>query len=130
MRDIPSTSCLLSFTMKKDITGAYLLMQRSKEEQQLLTVEMRNALDFWNSCAQSLQEGIDSMRSKTDLYSRGAASTLQQNLWTIDYIRSRAEAAFVTVLQQRLHFMTDFSDTDSDTMYSEPSLPFSMCSRD
>ena len=108
--------------MKKDITEAYLLMQRSREEQQLLTVEMRNALDFWNSCAQSLQEGIDSMRSKTDLYSRGAASTLQQNLWTIDYIRSRAEAAFQILVTdddsstgEATFHDSDFSDTESDT---------------
>ena len=128
---IPSTSCRLPFTMKKDITEAYLLMQRSKEEQQLLTVEMRNALDFWNSCAQSLQEGIDSMKSKTDLYSRGAASTLQQHLWTIDYLRSRAKAAFQILVtdddssptaEATFHdsdFSDTESDTDSDTMYSD-----------
>ena len=115
--------------MKKDITEAYLLMQRSKEEQQLLTVEMRNALDFWNSCAQSLQEGIDSMKSKTDLDSRGAASTLQQHLWTIDYLRSRAKAAFQILVtdddssaEATFHdsdFSDTESDTDSDTMYSD-----------
>ena len=119
-QDIPSTSFPLPFTMKKDITEAYFLMQRSKEEQQL--VEMRNALDFWNSCAQSLQEGIDSMRSKTDLYSRGAASTLQQHLWTIDFIRCRAEAAFQLVTDdyssataEATFLDIDFSDTESDT---------------
>ena len=86
-------------------------------------VEMRNALDFWNSCAQSLQESIDSMRSKTDLYSSGAASTLQQHLWVIDYTRSRAEAAFQPILATddddfsatATFHDSDFSDSESDT---------------
>ena len=71
------------------------------------------------------------MRSKTDLYSRGAASTLQQHFWTIDYIRSRAEAAFQILVTdddssptaEATFHDSDFSDTepdtDCDTIYSD-----------
>ena len=61
---MPSTSCTLPFKMKKDMIEAYLLMERSQEEQELLATEMRNALDFWNICAKNLQESVDSMRSR------------------------------------------------------------------
>ena len=120
---MPSTSCTLPFKMKKDMIEAYLLMERSQEEQELLTTEMRNALDFWNSCAKNLQESVDSMRSKTDLYSCGAASILQQHLWIIDFTCSGAEAAFQTVLvtddhslQYKLHYMKVTFQTVNQTL--------------
>ena len=131
-QDMPSTSCTLPFTVKKNIIEAYLLMQRSEEEQQLLTTEIRNAIDFWNGCAVTLQESIDSMKSKTDLYSCGAASILQHHLWAIDFVRSQAEAVFQTIpitenhcsaavqatLQESDSSDTE-SDTDSDTAHSD-----------
>ena len=128
---MPSTSCTLPFKMKKDMIEAYLLMERSQEEQELLVTEMRNALDFWNICAKNLQESVDSMKSKTDLYSCGATSILQQHLWIIDFTRSGAEAAFQTLLitddhsataQATLHesdFSDSESDTDSDIVYAD-----------
>ena len=117
-QDRPYTSSSVPFTVKKNIIEAYLLMKRSKEEQQLLIIEMKTALEFWSGRVESLRERISTANSTNDLYSRGAAAIIQQHLWITDLTRSRAEAAFQSIFDQlSQHTLTESdesSDTDSD----------------
>ena len=51
-QQLSGASLSVPLNIKKDITDAYILIQRCDEELQLIKTEMSNALDYWRKCAE------------------------------------------------------------------------------
>lgn len=83
-------SCQVPWKVWRDIVQAYLLMQRSEEEKQLLRDNMYATLTYWLQRVECITKAIAEMSFSVDQFSRRASCSLQQLKWEAELHLSRA----------------------------------------
>ena len=110
-------SCQVPWKVRRDIVQAYLLMQRSEEEKQLLKDDMYATLTYWLERIECIARTIKETSFSADRFSRGATCSLQQLKWEAELHLSTAIEAFgslitiPTVVMEK--YKSDFVSEDS-----------------
>ena len=113
-------SCQVPWKVRRDIVQAYLLMQGSEEEKQLLKDDMYATLTYWLERIECIAEATKEISSSADRFSRGATCSLQQLKWEAELHLSTAIEAFgslitiPTVVMEKYKLpLSDFVSKDS-----------------
>ena len=110
-------SCQVPWKVRRDIVQAYLLMQRSEEEKQLLKDDMYATLTYWLERIECIARAIKETSFSADQFSRGTTCSLQQLKWEAELHLSTAIEAFgslitiPTVVMEK--YKSDFVSEDS-----------------
>lgn len=99
------SSCLSDSTvpwkLKKDIIQAYLVMQRSEEEMDLLKLDMQATIYYWYNrfqCISRKIKEIDSLDAENS-FLRGAKCCLLRLQWKAHLYHSKALIAFSDIIE-------------------------------
>ena len=114
-------SCQVSWKVRRDIVQAYLLLQRSKEEKQLLRDDMYATLTYWLQRVECITKAVAEMSSSVDQFSRGATCSLRQLKWEAELHLSRAIEAFSSFIVIPTVVMEKYELSSSDSVSDDSS---------
>lgn len=86
----------ISWSTKKDIIQAYLLMKRSEEELLLLSEEKENILSYWSDQKKAIEQQLATTTESFTQYTLGSRALLQKRLSEVDLMYSTASVLFST----------------------------------
>ena len=84
----------ISWSTKKDIIQAYLLVKRSEEELLLLSEEKENVLSYWSDQKKAIEQQLATTTESFTQYTLGSRALLQKRLSEIDLMYSTASVLF------------------------------------
>ena len=114
-----NTASTVPLNLRKDIADAYFLKERCKEELEILTDDMQNALAYWDLQKSLIKQSMEMHRANLSLHSKGAVSLLHRKLCEIELMHSRARASFNIACTLATIKDCDSSSAD-ETSESEP----------
>ena len=114
-------SCQVPWKVRRDIVQAYLLMQRSEEEKQLLKEDMYATLTYWLERIECIAKATKEIGSSADRFSRGATCSLQQLKWEAELHLSTATEAFGSLITIPTVVMEKYKLPSSDFVSEDSS---------
>lgn len=105
------------WSLRRNISQAFLLMKRIEEELGLLREEMRCVINYWRLYKDKISATLSTSNNE-DEASRGAQALLRKLLWEVEVNLSRAIDAFSPILSST-GTITSTMDFESDSEESE-----------